>query len=112
MGERPPLRYLKPTPGKTFRTLNEAEIEATVKNNLTLAAALLSNQPVDPEVWKPAAVALAPPPPPPPPPVVHDEDGPLPTAPPPAYHEDRAGDVDEECWASPPRRRYDPVSNL
>ena len=30
--ERPPLRYLKPTPGKTFRTLNEAEIEATVKN--------------------------------------------------------------------------------
>ena len=45
MGERPPLRYLKPTPGKTFRTLNEAEIEATVKNNLTLAAALLSNQP-------------------------------------------------------------------
>ena len=108
MGERPPLRYLKPTPGKTFRTLNEAEIEATVKNNLTLAAALLANQPVDPEVWKPAAVALAPPPPPPPPPVVHDEDGPLPTAPPPAYHEDRAGDVDEECWASPPRRRYDP----
>ena len=63
MGERPPLRYLKPTPGKTFRTLNEAEIEATVKNNLTLAAALLANQPVDPEVWKPAAVALAPPPP-------------------------------------------------
>ena len=106
--ERPPLRYLKPTPGKTFRTLNAAEIEATVKNNLTLAAALLANQPVDPEVWKPAAVALAPPPPPPPPPVVHDEDGPLPTAPPPAYHEDRAGDVDEECWASPPRRRYDP----
>ena len=106
--ERPPLRYLKPTPGKTFRTLNEAEIEATVKNNLTLAAALLANQPVDPEVWKPAAVAIAPPPPPPPPPVVHDEDGPLPTAPPPAYHEDRAGDVDEECWASPPRRRYDP----
>ena len=39
--ERPPLRYLKPTPGKTFRTLNAAEIEATVKNNLTLAAALL-----------------------------------------------------------------------
>ena len=39
---------------------------------------------------------------------MHDEDGPLPTAPPPAYHEDRAGDVDEECWASPPRRRYDP----
>ena len=94
--ERPPLRYLKPTPGKTFRTLNAAEIEATVKNNLTLAAALLANQPVDPEVWKPAAVAIAPPPPPPPPPVVHDEDGPLPTAPPPAYHEDRAGDVDEE----------------
>ena len=57
--ERPPLRYLKPTPGKTVRTLNEAEIEATVKNNLTLAAALLANQPVDPEVWKPAAVALA-----------------------------------------------------
>ena len=28
--ERPPLRYLKPTPGKTFRTLNEAEIEATL----------------------------------------------------------------------------------
>ena len=23
----------------------------------------------------------------------------------------RAGDVDEECWASPPWRRYDPVSN-
>ena len=23
----------------------------------------------------------------------------------------RAGDVDEECWASPPRRRHDPVSN-
>ena len=44
--ERPPLRYLKPTPGKTFRTLNEAEIEATVKNNLTLAAALLANRAV------------------------------------------------------------------
>ena len=56
--ERPPLRYLKPTPGKTFRTLNEAEIEATVKNNLTLAAALLANQPVDPEVWKPAAAKV------------------------------------------------------
>ena len=24
----------------------------------------------------------------------------------------RAGDVAEECWASPLRRRYDPVSNL
>ena len=82
--ERPPLRYLKPTPGKTFRTLNEAEIEATVKNNLTLAAALLANQPVDPEVWKPAAVAIAPPPPPPPPPKTLIDEPDIPTAPPPS----------------------------